>query len=95
MPHHVPHGGQFLPLIQQNGFRAAQDDRRIGCNGFRLGTTIELDHGAYSLARGGGLADRLGAIQGESGNLAEQLIQLAIDDTTGVFHGHDPTSATT
>ena len=80
---HVPRGGNTLPLIDQDRGLTAEHDLRVGCNhlaGGAVETVVRVRSALCSLC----LADRLGPLDRDGGELGRLLIELIVEDTVQI-----------
>ena len=78
---YVPRGGQTLPLVHQHGLLACDDTLGIGAYDLKLPRIVEAIDRGCPPKRGFGLPHRPRTFERDCRKTADQLIQLAIDDS--------------
>lgn len=75
-----------MPLIDEHGSWFALDPVRIGGEQLALSSLAEAEHGGGSTAAGDSLADPLGPLQRDCGQVWHQGVELVVDDPAAVDH---------
>jgi len=69
-----------LPFVEEYRCRFARQSLRVGFEQGTLGRLVEQDRGPGAAARCGRLADALGTLHGDCGEVGHELVELVVDD---------------